>query len=1843
MVAATVLCCMPGAAAEGTEGTDIEERCPAAGSELGTGISDEQTDASPESVHDLGLLSKGDISVLAVTPSEITQSVFVNGICKITVPGTYTLQEDVSGTVLITVDGSVVLNGNGHILRPDPDNAADQKYGVQVTDGTASATIENFGNITGFSGPGIHSRAFRTTTIRNNIIYGCGDEPITSLRSTNCQGIYAASQKIVVTSNTVTDCGTPETSTTPGPGSYGILVMGYDGTVSNNTVTGCGKITESRDGRTGSYGIYAKTGLLVSDNTVTDCGKVTTSGAEEVSGTGIFAQGGIISGNTVTDCGKTVGAGGENIGNGIFGMSGTTIEKNIVTNSGFSNGESDLSFGFGIRAEDGSIRDNVVSGCGRESPMGYGIQSVAGAEVTDNRVSDSGIDCVKGGFGIFLSGGFSDLTLADNEVTGCGVSRAEGYGIVAMNAGSRTGSKSVIRNNTITGTSATACLKLNSVSALTMTENRINADGPALSLTGGLTGASRIYNNAFNTSSYVHPDVTMAAIEKYAWNAETPVFARNIIGGEWTAGNWWGSTDGASGYSDTHSSVKGFGKEAFEVVAGSGVYDAMPLCGLSESGGGELKITGGVGYTYDRTTTTYTITAPGEYWFTGFAHVKPVIIASDDVALDGGYFSISVGTKTPGKTGIFAEDRSNIVVKNCQVKNGDIGINVTGREIVITGNTVTGSALYGIYTGDATVTDNSVTVKAVGIHGSGIVSRNTVAAPIGIEVTREAEDVFIKSNTVTSTTTGISVPSEWGGRATLSGNVVKSDATALEVNGGTGSVYNNLFRAETYVAGTAPADYAWNITPTDMAGRNIVLGKYIAGNYWTNAAGNGWSDTTTSETGYSETPFEVKTGVYDKTPLCSVELPPVSGVELTEAGGSGYAYASGKYTITVPGYYYFKTQPHIVSIESDDVVMDGRDVLLTADTRSTVVSTKQGKQYRNVTVKNCYIDGGYIGIRVEGTDGADVSVIDNTLKNTKSYGVYVKKGVVDGNILTNCAYGGIGYHSIVVYDYARVTNNIVSGATKNGIYYSNTLSDGAGGAEIAGNRVQDGRGDGISVTGKDGNTTVTGNTVTTMRHSGIFITPGRNNPDIDGATVRVLDNTVTDCEVGIDSTVKTLELTRGNVVTDCDTGISGDGEITGNTVQECMVGIAVPAGAATPATITDNRVSGAGGCAVEVDGSSGSVYNNVFATRTHVRGSAVDTYAWNITPTRGENIVGGAYRAGNWWGSPDGTDGYSEINHAVNGYLGENPANCYEPAPGVCDYYPLVRTTDLTLDPALHVADGDVVLDMPAVFAAHYTGTAIDRCGSWTWTFTDATGTDTQNFTSATMEIEHTFTSPGPAVVALTVADRDGQTVGTSRWKGVVARSALKIGIENLEDGAIFTVDTGVTLRADVPDLDEPENATYAWECVGDDVATFSSPDAMETTVTFTRPGISGIKLTVTPGGADAEKYPAGSVVCTAVVTATPSVPTPPEPLNPVKPKIDSGSPDVPTIIPEISVDRQDVDGDAGFTVTVVTPVSGEVPKFAATMGRPSDAFLTLNITPENLKDEKHLQYSAVFTVCIPASTVPENEKYNVRVYRFNTVSAAWEALPTTWVKTEAGVHHYEVKTPGFSVFTVVRAVPKGVPASSSGSDGWSDRETAVCNADGVARFNGVIRTVSLGSGAAGALVVLDGDIAITPAQEFYRVVAVTVRDPSVTGGADITFCVPNGVYENAGYSKDDIALALYTGEKWEVQSTCCTGEEKGMTCYSAHIPAPGTVAVVYGKGITASSDSAAGNTTAPTVMPTPIPTTPTVPEVVETTAPITAGTATAAPTGPASTPGFGIITALAGAGAATLLAGRRN
>ncbi len=86
-----------------------------------------------------------------------------------------------------------------------------------------------------------------------------------------------------------------------------------------------------------------------------------------------------------------------------------------------------------------------------------------------------------------------------------------------------------------------------------------------------------------------------------------------------------------------------------------------------------------------------------------------------------------------------------------------------------------------------------------------------------------------------------------------------------------GAIFDNYFGSSVNVNGTGQiGNFVWTNPKGPTARENIRYGPYIAGNYWSNPDGKGWSDMQEpSVTGYSQVPYEVMPGqgVYDTAPL----------------------------------------------------------------------------------------------------------------------------------------------------------------------------------------------------------------------------------------------------------------------------------------------------------------------------------------------------------------------------------------------------------------------------------------------------------------------------------------------------------------------------------------------------------------------------------------------------------------------------------------------------------------------------------------------------------------------------------------------------------------------------------------------------------------------------------------------------------------------------------------------------------------------------------------------------------------------------------------------------------------
>jgi PKD repeat protein len=158
---------------------------------------------------------------------------------------------------------------------------------------------------------------------------------------------------------------------------------------------------------------------------------------------------------------------------------------------------------------------------------------------------------------------------------------------------------------------------------------------------------------------------------------------------------------------------------------------------------------------------------------------------------------------------------------------------------------------------DNVVIQNAVAGIDVSYHSNNTtLSGNYVASqPIGIQITDQAKDLILVHNLILENENA--------------GLFIKSN------NGlGNGAIFDNYFGSYQNLNGTGHIEnFVWSNPKGPTPGENIRYGPFIAGNYWSNPDGNGWSDTQApSVTGYSQVPYEVISGrgVYDTAPLVRI-------------------------------------------------------------------------------------------------------------------------------------------------------------------------------------------------------------------------------------------------------------------------------------------------------------------------------------------------------------------------------------------------------------------------------------------------------------------------------------------------------------------------------------------------------------------------------------------------------------------------------------------------------------------------------------------------------------------------------------------------------------------------------------------------------------------------------------------------------------------------------------------------------------------------------------------------------------------------------------------------------------
>ncbi len=207
----------------------------------------------------------------------------------------------------------------------------------------------------------------------------------------------------------------------------------------------------------------------------------------------------------------------------------------------------------------------------------------------------------------------------------------------------------------------------------------------------------------------------------------------------------------------------------------------------------------------------------------------------------------------------------NNVVKGYSIGtlNQGTGINSKGTNSVIDGNEVS---------------DN---VQGIAITGNNVtISKNTIYDNSGDGISLgSGENRTITKNTITENKIGISTSDNFKSTKITSNKIRNNDEGIHITNGGgggDGNIVNNYLGNDENIGGNGDASvFKWNVYPTP--GTNVVGGPSLAGNYWSDETETGWSDQQEqNEVGYTTTPYQIATEVFDHAPLVKTTTTPTT-------------------------------------------------------------------------------------------------------------------------------------------------------------------------------------------------------------------------------------------------------------------------------------------------------------------------------------------------------------------------------------------------------------------------------------------------------------------------------------------------------------------------------------------------------------------------------------------------------------------------------------------------------------------------------------------------------------------------------------------------------------------------------------------------------------------------------------------------------------------------------------------------------------------------------------------------------------------------------------------------------
>ncbi len=480
------------------------------------------------------------------------------------------------------------------------------------------------------------------------------------------------------------------------------------------------------------------------------------------------------------------------------------------------------------------------------------------------------------------------------------------------------------------------------------------------------------------------------------------------------------------------------------------------------------------------TSVPFTIDAEGLYCFTGDISTTlesddAITISASNVTIDMGNYTLEATTTNSSSTanGIYADERSNIVIRNGTIKgfyrgifledlqyddsqghwiedmvlihNLARGLSIYGTNNTVQGNTVTN-------TGGSTVDYSPVGIEVFG--GGATVQNNTVnntgddqssGDAIGIKLS-EAPDSTIKSNDIENTDGG-----------TAYGIYVEDS------NDGTGAVsasYNQIIMADygIYFDANGMEDsytYSNNTIQRVQEDQMYNGGSESSGTDSSTDSGSGDGG------GDYACPYNISEGaetyIDNRTCRSITQLP----VKITDSGRHCFVQ-------NLTHTEQINNNESAITIETDNVTIDMQGNKLKLDTvnssnQNRGIGTPLQTGYNNIVIQNGTIEGFYYGIAIDGKDTASPGghvIEDMKLQNNLSTGIYTRNTA--DNIIRRNIVDSTGNDSVLNGYGIRVTGTegtkVLSNKVNNtkGLYQSvGILLQTADGAHVQNNVITD--------------------------------------------------------------------------------------------------------------------------------------------------------------------------------------------------------------------------------------------------------------------------------------------------------------------------------------------------------------------------------------------------------------------------------------------------------------------------------------------------------------------------------------------------------------------------------------------------------------------------------------------------------------------------------------------------------------------------------------------------------------------------------------------------------------------